>query len=212
MEAFQLEFPSLPQRVQNVIGNHLLNDRPAREPDYKAQVEATAAIVKAMLETPDAVLAKLSLAVQTLTGADSAGVSLLGREAGNRILLWQAACGFFEQYLGSVVQYDDSPCGSVVDVDKVILMLQPETAYPKTAQIQPPMREVLLVPFRVHGKTVGTVWVVSQGRKAFDAEDARIAGDISELAAVAYQALTEIGDLKLLSRTVQLFADSRFST
>jgi transcriptional regulator with GAF, ATPase, and Fis domain len=210
MDSFAVDLAGIPPAIQQVIANHLLNERPSRAPDYKAEVEATSAVIKAMRETPESVLTKLSHAVKDLTGADSAGVSLSGRNDGNQILLWQAAVGLFEKYLGSVVAHGESPCGSVIETDSVILMVDPARAYKTAAQIDPPMREVLLVPFHVEGRVVGTVWVISQGTKTFDAEDARLAINISELAALAYQVLTRLGDMELLSRTVQIAADSHF--
>ena len=210
MESFSVDPASLPEPVQKVVANHLLNERPARTPDYKAEVEATTSVIKALVETPESVLTKLSHAVKQLTGADSAGVSLAGHDDGKQVFLWQAAVGLFEKYLGSVVPHDESPCGSVLNADATLLMLDPGAAYKTAAQVEPPIREVLLVPFHVDGCTVGTVWVISQGSKIFDAEDARIVTNISELAALAYQVLTKLGDMELLSRTVQLVADDQF--
>ena len=56
----------------------------------------------------------------------------------------------------------------------------------------------------------GTVWTISQSAKTFDAEDARVMRNISELAALAYQTLIKLDDLQLLSKTVQLVADSQY--
>jgi transcriptional regulator with GAF, ATPase, and Fis domain len=210
MKPFAVDLTSIPPAIQQVIANHLLNERPSRVPDYKSEVEATAEVIKALRETPSSVLTTLSLAVKRLTGADSAGVSLSGRDDGNRILLWQAAVGLFEKYLGSVVPHSESPCGTVLETDRIVLMVDPAKAYKTAAAIEPPMREVLLVPFHVDGRVAGTVWLISQSAKKFDAEDARLATNISELAALAYQVLTKLGDMELLSRTVQLAADSHF--
>ncbi len=210
MNAFAVDLKGIPAPIQEVIANHLLGERPSRAPDYKAEVQATTEVIKALRETPESVLAKLSHAVKNLTGADSAGVSLSGREQGNQILLWQAAVGLFEKYLGSVVLHDESPCGSVLETDATILMVDPGRAYKTAAQVEPPIREVLLVPFHVDGQAVGTVWIISQSAKQFDAEDARLVSNISELAALAYQVLTRLGDMELLSRTVQLVADGQF--
>ena len=211
MEAFAVDLTSVPQPVGKVIANHLLNERPFHAPDYKAEMEATAAVIKALRDTPGTVLKRLSDAVRDLTGADSAGVSLSGRDDGKPVFLWQAAVGLFEKYLGAVVAHDESPCGIVLDSDSTMLMVNPGEAYKTAAQVQPPIREVLLVPFHVDGKAAGTVWAVSQSDKIFDAEDARIITNISTLAALAYQALTKLDNLTLLSKTVQLVADSQFS-
>ncbi len=211
MSSFKTQFPQVPLAIQDVIANHLLNERPAREPDHASQVAATTGIIKALTETPDSVLEKLSRAIQQLTGADSAGVSLSGREADSKVFLWQAAVGLFEKYLGSVVAYDESPCGSVITTDQTLLMVGPGQAFKTAAQVTPAIQEVLLVPFHIDGRPVGTVWAISQGEKKFDAEDARVITDMSELAALAYHVLTKLGDLELLKNTVQLVADERFN-
>jgi transcriptional regulator with GAF, ATPase, and Fis domain len=211
MPAFSVDLHTLPEAVRPVIANHLLHERSARTPDYRAEVEATQEVIRALKDTPSTVLERLSEKVLQLTGADSAGVSLSGRREGQQIFLWQAAAGLFEKYLGAVVVHDESPCGCVLDTDTTLLMTEPGKVYKTAAQVQPPIREVLLVPFHVDGRTVGTVWVISQSAKAFDAEDARLVSNISELAALAYQTLTKLGDLELLSKTVQLVADGQFA-
>lgn len=208
---FAVDLANVPERVRPVIANQLLAERPSRTPDYEAQINATTSVIKALRETPKSVLAKLSEAVKALTHADSAGVSLSGRDDGKPIFLWQAAVGLFEKYLGSVVIHDESPCGCVVDIDATLLMVNPGSVYQTAAQVDPPIREVLLVPFHVDGRTAGTVWTISQSSKTFDAEDVRIVQDISELAALAYQTLLRMEDWQLLSKTVQLVADRQFS-
>lgn len=208
---FAVDLANVPERVRPVIANQLLAERPSRTPDYEAQINATTSVIKALRETPKSVLAKLSEAVKALTHADSAGVSLSGRDDGKPIFLWQAAVGLFEKYLGSVVIHDESPCGCVVDIDATLLMVNPGSVYQTAAQVDPPIREVLLVPFHVDGRTAGTVWTISQSGKTFDAEDVRIVQDISELAALAYQTLLRMEDWQLLSKTVQLVADRQFS-
>lgn len=210
MDTFAIDLGIVPARVRPVIANQLLAERPTRTPDYKAQVDATTSIIRALRETPTSVLAKLSEAVKELTHADSAGVSLSGRDDGKQIFLWQAAVGLFKKYLGSVVIHDESPCGCVLDTDATLLMVNPGTVYKTAALVEPPIREVLLVPFHVDGRTVGTVWTISQSTKTFDAEDARIVRDISELTALAYQTLVKMEDWQLLSKTVQLAADRQF--
>ncbi len=210
MIPFAVDLGVVPQRVRPVIANHLLIERPSRQPDYKAQIDASTSVIRALRETPQSVLATLCEAVKALTHADSAGLSLSGRDAGKLIFLWQAAVGLFEKYLGSVVIHDESPCGCVLETDATLLMVDPGTVYKTAAQVDPPIHEVLLVPFHVEGRTAGTVWTVSQSSKTFDAEDARIVQDISELAALAYQTLVKMEDWQLLSKTVQLAADRQF--
>ena len=207
MASFPVDLAQVPEPVRKAIANHLLETRPAKAPSHRAELRATTNVITALLETPASVLQKLALGIMQVTGADSAGVSLAGREGGTRVFLWQAAVGLFDRYRGSVVKYDESPCGSVMDADATMLMVDPASVYATAAMVQPPMREALMVPFHVDGRVVGTVWAISQSNKAFDAEDARLVRSLSKLAALAYQVLIKMGDLELLSRTVKLGTD-----
>ena len=204
MAVFMVEPAQLPGHVRPVVANHLLAERATRAPDYRAEVRATTDVIAALVETPASVLERLSNALMGLTGADSAGVSLAGWDGGQRVFLWQAAVGLIHPFLGTVVKHDESPCGSVVDANALLLMVDPARVYLAAAQVEPRVREALLVPFQVDGRPVGTVWVISQSSKKFDAEDARVAVNVSKLAALAYQMLVKMGDLELLGRNIRL--------
>ena len=212
MEHFELDFSNLALPIQAVIANQQLNVRPARQPDYAAQLAATTAVIKALAELPETVLTKLSQSILQLTGADSAGVSLLGNASGSKVFVWQGAAGLFEKYLGSVVPYDESPCGLVISTGKTMLLLNPGEAYKTAAQVQPHMQEVLLMPFYVNCQPVGTVWAISQGDKKFDAEDARLITAMSELVALAYHVMIKMGDLELLSKAVHTVAETKLES
>ena len=195
--------------ILGVLANDQLDTRPARVPDYRAELEATAGVVRALNHSPDTVLRNLCDAVMKLTGADSAGISLAGRSEGKPIFLWQATAGLMDKYLGSVVPWDDSPCSTVLKLDSALLMVNPARAFQTAGLIEPPLREALLVPFHVDGQAVGTVWVLSHSVKVFDGEDARIVSNLAELAALAYQVLVKLGDLELLNGSVRLVEERR---
>lgn len=66
-------------------------------------------------------------------------------------------------------------------------MQHPERYYVCLAPVTPPLEEVLLIPFRVGGTIVGTIWAVihEEGQK-FNSEDKRILEELSEFAAASY--------------------------
>ncbi|MFZ4287989.1 hypothetical protein [Variovorax sp. HJSM1_2] len=211
MQQFVTHFPEFPLAFQDVIANDRLNKRPRKQPDLATEMEMTTSVVKALRETPEIALDVLAFSMLQLTEADSAGVSLLGRLAGHHVLLWEAAAGSCSQYLGSTVRYDESPSGPVLSADSIMLMVAPGKAYKSAARISPPIREILIAPFHVQSLPVGTVWVTSQGKKSFDAEDARVIKNMSEMAALAYLIHSELGHLEALRTAVQVATDKPFS-
>jgi PAS domain S-box-containing protein len=60
--------------------------------------------------------------------------------------------------------------------------------------VTPPAEEALLMPFFVHGKAVGTIWIIAHDdRRRFESEDLRLMSDLSAFAASAYQSLLALG-------------------
>ena len=57
-----------------------------------------------------------------------------------------------------MTQRDFSPCGIVVDRRQAQLAAAPERYYPYLA-VQPPIVEVLLLPFFVAGEAKGILWI-----------------------------------------------------
>jgi len=62
---------------------------------------------------------------------------------------------------------------------------------------EPPVEEVLLVPFYVEGRAVGTIWAVAHDdRRKFDTEDERVMHSLGDFASSAYQILASLDALK----------------
>jgi PAS domain S-box-containing protein len=176
--------------VDDVIDNGRLRNRPARPPDYRAENEALCTLAKGIAEGPATILHLLVETALRLCGAHSAGLSLLEEHKGSAVFRWRATVGAFGPLKGSTLPRDFSPCGVVVDRDALQLMIRPDRFYGYVAELSHPVEEVLLVPFHLGKKAVGTLWVVSHdGSKQFDGEDARIATSLAQFAAPAWQAL-----------------------
>jgi C4-dicarboxylate-specific signal transduction histidine kinase len=73
-----------------------------------------------------------------------------------------------------------------------------ERRYPYLGAALPLADEGLLVPFYVHGKSVGTIWAIAHNsRRQFDTEDLRLLESMGRFASAAYQTVQSIEDMKL---------------
>ncbi len=80
-----------------------------------------------------------------------------------------------------------------------ILFVHPEKHFTYLTPITPSLEEVLLIPFHMHGKPVGTIWAVIHERdRHFDLEDKRVLENLSIFAASAYQVLVNEGILETI--------------
>jgi GAF domain-containing protein len=87
----------------------------------------------------------------------------------------------------------------VLDRDQALYFARPERYFQYLADVSPPVEEGLLVPFRIDGKAMGTIWAVvhDEGRQ-FDSEDERLLAGLSGFASAAYRTLSGTGALGYL--------------
>jgi PAS domain S-box-containing protein len=183
--------------LSEVVVTPELSSRATRVADYRAENEALVALSRAMTESPDSLFQVLIETAMRLTGAQSAGISLLVQQDDQPIFQWTATAGRFTGLLGQVLPRDFSPCGLVVDRDALQVLREPERYYSYLAGLQDPIFEGLLIPFHWKGKPIGTVWVVRHERgEGFDAEHARIMTSLSGFAAAAWQTQQMQNDLR----------------
>jgi GAF domain-containing protein len=139
-------------------------------------------------------LADLSL---ELCEAHSAGVSILTEIDSALVFRWDAVAGQFARFLRGTLPREFSPCRTVLDTDAMQLMRHLDLHFSYHSDISPLCAEVLLTPFHVDGKPVGTVWVVSHDEaRKFDAYDSEVMRALAEFAAAAYATATTQEDLK----------------
>lgn len=193
-------------RLEEVLTTAELARRPSRPPNYEAECRALTALVAVMADSPGEVLQRLVDCACQLTGAGSAGMSLLDSDGGERSFRWAATSGELFPLTGSRLPRDFSPCGVVLDRNATQLMTEPRRFYPYIGDIRPQVCEVLLVPFHRGEKPIGTVWVVSHSQeKRFDAEDARLVSSLSRFASAAAQTLSSLAEM---TRSKEALRDS----
>ncbi|WP_367871782.1 GAF domain-containing protein [Luteolibacter sp. Populi] len=180
-----------------MIATPQLSQRKVRAADAEGETRATLALVQGLAEKPEELFSMLVQAVLEFSNGDSAGISLLDEKRGR--FFWPAVTGGLASYIGAGTPSDFGPCGTVLDRDAVVLFSHPERHFTYLEPITPPLEEVLLVPFHVDGKAVGTIWaVIHEPGRQFDAEDQRLMQNLSELASSAYRILTTTGAMKAI--------------
>ena len=161
--------------------------RPSRPPNYEVENHALVQLAQEMADHPQHVLQKLVEIALELCKAHTAGVSLLEHHDGEAVFRWEALAGVYASHRNNTMPRSASPCGTTIDRNSTQLMYRAERFYP-ALRVDPPVVEALLIPFHVHDRPLGTVWVVSHDEtRKFDAEDERLVTSLSKFAAAGWQ-------------------------
>jgi len=154
-----------------------------RQPEFAAENAAMLELVRVLATAPEAVVQRLVETAMSLTGADSAGLSLVDSEDGDEVFRWIATAGEYARYANGTMPRHFSPCGEVLRQGRPLLMRQVGLAYPYVGQLHASPDNALLVPFAEGGRLIGTVWVVNHdAARDFDTEDVRIVSSLSVFA------------------------------
>jgi signal transduction histidine kinase len=181
-----------PCGVESVITTAELSRRPSRAPDLAAENRVLLKLAKTMAQDPRRVLQELVDNARELCQAGSAGISLLDpEEAGPPTQFrWMATSGEYTPLVGNTLPRNFSPCGTVLDQNRLLLMTDMVNFFPYVDALPHPPCEVLLVPFYRGAEPIGTVWVVAHSKeRQFDQEDARVVTSLSQFAAAATQVI-----------------------
>lgn len=145
--------------------------------------DAFLALSRTLAREPAFAVQRLVESAMKLTGAESAGVSLEDTEQGEPVFRWIATAGEYARYLNGTMPRHFSPCGTVVDRGKALVMRDPARHFEYAAALQPPIRAGLMVPFARSGKFIGTLWVVGhrEGR-TFTVADVRTVQNLTTFA------------------------------
>lgn len=131
-------------------------------------------------------LTALSEQVLQVCGAESAGVSLLREDVDE--FCWPAIAGEWAALEVGAMPRMGSPCGVVIEANRSLLFHDVAQQFPIVAGTSPHPAELLLAPFRVDGKTIGTVWAVMHSEaKRFDEGDRDLLESLADFAGAAYK-------------------------
>jgi PAS domain S-box-containing protein len=155
--------------LESILCTEELQQRPSRPPDYAKENAALVALASALAESRHTILEILADTILRVTDADSSGLSLLTSD------------GATPDHEGHRLYW---PAIKGMWKEHV-------------GGGRPAAEECLLVPFYVRGKAVGTIWAIMHSdRRRFDSEDQRLMNVLGQFAALAYQTLGTIDDLK----------------
>lgn len=166
-------------------GTEALLLRLSRARDYEGENRALVALADELGNHPRNLLQKLVEITLELCRADSAGVSII--ESDGKSFRWHACAGIYASNLDVLTNGASSPFAVVVARDEPVLFEDPASLFPLSAEIEPAIAEVLLIPFHDGRKPVGFVWVIAHSNeRKFDSEDLRQMTSLSSFASAAY--------------------------
>ena len=184
-----------PTDLESVIATSVLQKRGSARQRLNGETEILLRLTHELAREPERIFQRLVAAITTMTRAGSSGISLLN-EAGDTFV-WPAIAGPLSRFIGDGTPRAFGPCGTVLDRNQTLLMIRPQRHFEYLQAISPALEEVLLVPFHVDGRAVGTLWAISHSDvQHFDAEDRRVLEDLSAFVASAYQTLLRAGSIQ----------------
>lgn len=150
---------------------------------WQAETDAFLELSRTLATSPERTAQRLVDIAMSLTGADSAGLSLEDIDEDTPIFRWVATCGEFSRYVNGTMPRDFSPCGTTIEFRRPLLMRDPVRRYAYISQLHAPVRSVVLVPFARAGKWIGTVWIVAHtAEKTFDERQVAIVKKLTTFA------------------------------
>jgi hypothetical protein len=134
-------------------------------------------------EDPAHALQRVARAVIELTGAHSAGVSLLSGGVNGEVLIWRAVSGAWSGHAGLSLPRQGSPCGWALQRGELLLLSRPARHCPAVQALRPPVVEGMYTGFA--GRR-GVVWALAHDHQLeFDGQDAFMLQEVGLRAAAA---------------------------
>lgn len=171
--------------VSIVYETHRLADRPVSKADLLSEKSALLELAARMHDAPDEILPKFVDLAMQLTGASSAGISLLEETASPPIFRWHYLRGLLCAFNGATTPRHFSPCGITLDQKGPVLVIQPERVY-NWIPAGETLPEVLLVPLYIgREEPLGTLWIVTDNIGHFDSGHARLLTELATFVGMA---------------------------
>jgi hypothetical protein len=165
-----------------------LQARPFRGHDHKREAKAIQLLAMRMADEPETVLPQFVELAMELTGAVSGGLSLWEREPAPGVFRWHFLRGTLARFNGATTPRNFSPCGVTLDRNRPTLTRRPGRFYSWIAEAGVEAPEVLLVPLYARGaEPFGTLWLVAAEEDYFDADHARLLGELGECVGLGVQ-------------------------
>jgi transcriptional regulator with GAF, ATPase, and Fis domain len=160
--------------------------RKSRQKNPTKQLEAMRRLARAFVESPDTILQELVNAAVDLCQAESAGISLQGKDQnGETFYRWVATAGEYQRFLNAILPSFPSACGLTIERRQPQLFRVSQRFFDLMEVDAPVVTDGILIPWEV-GDTCGTIWIMShKSEEAFDADDSRVMQLLADFAAMA---------------------------
>jgi two-component sensor histidine kinase len=151
--------------------------------DVGRPIEGVHRLGRALIEAPETILQELVDAAIQLCGADSAGVSIERRDAGDdKYYEWVATAGEYSKFLHAMLPRIPSACGTCLERGRAQLFRVSKRFFDLMGVKAAEVTDGILLPWRVD-EVRGTIWILAHGRtEAFDQDDLRIMQILASLA------------------------------
>lgn len=124
--------------------------------------------------------------------AEAAGITVPSEEQGREVVRWCALAGPFPANIPLSMPRDASPCTVAAARATPSLVRKLHEQYQAFSLALPRIVEALLVPMLASKGQLGTLWLIlcDEQRNGVDAEDARMACDLAQIAAALFDLLS----------------------
>jgi len=200
---------AMTEQLETIMITSDLQRRASRAVNLQRENNAFHELADCLATKPDAVLDKIVDLSLLLCDADTVGISLEEVSgAGEAIFRWVAMAGELKHLIGGTTPRYFSPCGVCVDQNQPILMDRLDRVFPQFKSAPLPFIEALLLPWRVSGGPVGTLWVVAHSdRRKFELEDVRIMGSLAAFAAGAIRLRQVVMERERIAAASKILAE-----
>jgi RNA polymerase sigma factor (sigma-70 family) len=179
-----------PPRVQNrrdgtlksILITEQLSSRTCKPRPSLQEAACRQSLVRTAVASPEQLIDCFLEMPIDLCGAGTAGLSLLETNAsGEQEFRWTNLAGKLAKCVGGTTPRHFSPCGVTLDRNSPQLFAYPGRHFTYFNQVEVPIVEGLVIPFRIGDATAGTVWIVSHDEQTkFDAQDVEIMSSLAE--------------------------------
>ncbi len=177
----------VPVTLESILITEQLVSRNPRQHRLGEEANCMRNLAEAVAASPEHLIDSFLEMPLELCHAGTTGLSLLEtNDAGEQVFRWTNLAGKLANCVGGTTPRNFSPCGVTLDRNSPQLFAYPGRYFEYFNQVEVPIVEGLVIPFRVGAKTEGTVWIVSHEEESkFDFEDVRIMTSLTEFAGCA---------------------------
>ena len=169
--------------LEDILITKRLHSRTSKQRSAQLEADCLHALADVAAASPEYLLDSfLTMAIDLCRGG-TAGISFLEMDAsGEQVLRLAHLVGKLSKCVGTTPRHF-SPCGVTLDRNSPQLFAYPGRYFQYFNQVDVPIVEGLVIPFRAGKETEGTVWILSHDEKLrFDSEDARIMAILTDFA------------------------------